>query len=249
MTKDSAKALLMQNHRFLQECLANSICVPQLLLREYSQIGLSDGEFIQLLRLMSLDSQGGINFEKIQAEFLFTEKETQAFLDAFIEKSLLTPNELEEGVYSLDGLINELFESWYFNKNCNSSKRMPKSATSAHFKKDNAALGKIYKTFEQEFGRGLSPIEGEQIANWFYGNPPELVEEALRRSVIQGKLSFSYIDKILLSWQQKNFHSLQEVNLKDQHPKNNKPAKKPKTAAPKNSEYNSVYDKLKKYQS
>ncbi|WP_165847688.1 DnaD domain-containing protein [Ammonifex thiophilus] len=73
------------------------------------------------------------------------------------------------------------------------------------------AFGELYRLFEQEFGRPLSPFEAEQISKWLKEMPPELVREALRRAVLMGRRNLKYVDGILKSWRGMGFRTLFEV--------------------------------------
>jgi DNA replication protein len=69
----------------------------------------------------------------------------------------------------------------------------------------------LYKSFEKEFGRFLSPMEIEQIDIWSQKMPQQMVLEALRRAVLMGKHNFKYIDSILLEWEKNNLNSPEKV--------------------------------------
>ncbi len=62
-------------------------------------------------------------------------------------------------------------------------------------------------------GRALSPTEDRYISDWmFRGFSDELLAEAYDKTVIAtGKLSWNYMNKILLSWQSRGFTTLSEV--------------------------------------
>ncbi len=251
MAKDSAKTLLSQNYSFMQEYLSHCIMVPELLLKDYKLLGLSDEEFINLLRILKLNNKfGSFTLKDIQEEFSLEYTEAQGLLDVFFAKALISPlaNTDGEEAYNLDALFGELFEAWYFNKNCSRGKKT--GANSKRYKnsqeeKYKAQLSQIYQSFEKEIGRGLSPLEGEKLIQWLVkdGIAPELILEALRRAVMQGKISFSYIDRIILSWQKQNLRSLIEVNAKDTYPQINPKGRK-QNQAPVKSEYNTVYNRI-----
>lgn len=52
----------------------------------------------------------------------------------------------------------------------------------------------LIQTFERDFGRPLSPTEYEQVQKWQENHPPDVVREALRRAVLNGKFNFRYFD-------------------------------------------------------
>ena len=71
----------------------------------------------------------------------------------------------------------------------------------------------IFKKFEQELGRTISPMELEIINGWLDSNySEELVLGALRESIYNGVHNFRYIDRILYEWDKKGFKTMDDVN-------------------------------------
>ena len=70
--------------------------------------------------------------------------------------------------------------------------------------------GEIFKLFEQEFGRFLSPMECESISMWLDddGHSVEIIRAALKEAVLAEKMSLRYIDRILFEWKKKNVKTL-----------------------------------------
>lgn len=65
-------------------------------------------------------------------------------------------------------------------------------------------LENIYLKFEELLGRSLSPVEVSRIHEWVsYGYSDELIINALKEALSQGKKSIRSVDKILLSWSMK----------------------------------------------
>jgi DnaD/phage-associated family protein len=73
----------------------------------------------------------------------------------------------------------------------------------------------IFSAFEQEFCRLLSPFEIEQITQWEVDHQQELILEALRRSVLNGKHNFKYINSILMEWSKNNIRTVQAIQAYD----------------------------------
>lgn len=80
----------------------------------------------------------------------------------------------------------------------------------------------IYTIFEKEFGRPLTPIEFEKINNWLTGHQEFIIREGLKRAVLAGKLTFRYIDTILLEWKKNNIRTIQEIEQREADFKNKK---------------------------
>lgn len=71
----------------------------------------------------------------------------------------------------------------------------------------------IFRTFEKELGRTMSPMELELINGWLIsGTSEELILGALREAVYNGVSNFRYIDKIIYEWEKKGFKTMDEVN-------------------------------------
>ena len=71
--------------------------------------------------------------------------------------------------------------------------------------------GTCITLFEQEYGRPLSPMESDDILHLYDTYGLELVKEALRRAVAQGKRSISYIKGILSRWKSAGLKTIREV--------------------------------------
>ena len=74
----------------------------------------------------------------------------------------------------------------------------------------------IFEIISKEFGRNLTPMEGEMILSWSKnGYPLELIIEAVREATLNGVSSLRYIDKILYEWNKKGFKTKEDVNNKN----------------------------------
>lgn len=80
-------------------------------------------------------------------------------------------------------------------------------------KSEENKTSQLFQTFEQEFGRPLSPIELETIQLWLDEDnyAVELIELALREAVLNQAYSLKYIDRILLAWERKNLTSKSQI--------------------------------------
>lgn len=98
--------------------------------------------------------------------------------------------------------------SYSYSKSNSEAESETKSETITE--KTISAAGLI-KFFEKDFGRPLGSTESEQVIKWLEKNEPDVIKEALRRAVLNGKYNFKYIDRILLSWEKANKRTLREV--------------------------------------
>ncbi len=71
----------------------------------------------------------------------------------------------------------------------------------------------IFRTFEKELGRTMSPMELELINGWLIsGTSEEMILGALKEAVYNGVNNFRYIDKIIYEWERKGFKTMDDVN-------------------------------------
>ncbi|MGI5891957.1 MAG: DnaD domain-containing protein [Bacillota bacterium] len=253
--KQKDHKLISNYFHFVQEFLTQTTAVPDLLLQNYSQLALSDSELVFFLRLlMQTKNLPYFNLEDIKAAFADDNHKVEEMLELFSNKGLISAdNEAGEGYYSLQGFFHQLWEIWCYEKSCSKSLKKPIKTVISCKKEIGKTLRQdfavTYKMFERELGRGLSPIESEKIAKWFDEDKfsPELIKEALKRAVLQGKPYFNYIDKILVSWKSQNLHTIAEIQAKDNYSYHRKTSynKNQKKAAPK-CEYSAIYDKILK---
>ncbi|MBM6548466.1 DnaD domain protein [Streptococcus dysgalactiae] len=68
----------------------------------------------------------------------------------------------------------------------------------------NQEFVNLYKSFEAETGKALSPIQMQELQYMLEDFSPELIHEALKEAVSQGKANFAYIKAILNRWKQDN---------------------------------------------
>lgn len=93
----------------------------------------------------------------------------------------------------------------------------------------NLGLCNLVKTFEQEFGRPLSPIESEKIQDLGKFHGTDLAKEALEIAVVSGKVTLRYTEGILQNWFKANLKTIREVKEYESKHKANKTHDSPKT--------------------
>ena len=205
--------------------------IPNLFLKYYRDVGITDSEMmliIQLLRLRNeehlLMPSAEILASCLAAEPAQIERQLKSLIDkrAIGITSYFTDEDgsIKQG-YDFEPLVFEISEIWALNQ----KRELDKIAQQLDSKSDNmgsnpqevvmnltAKEQDLYHTFENEFGRLLSPFEIEQVLVWVEEHDVELILEALRQAVMRGKHNFKYIGSILREWQKNNIRTLQEVD-------------------------------------
>ncbi|AMB93436.1 hypothetical protein HMPREF3090_05835 [Aerococcus sp. HMSC23C02] len=75
----------------------------------------------------------------------------------------------------------------------------------------------IFQVLETEFGRPLSPIEYQEVADWLHKDkfPTDMIFEAIKEAVLAQAYSLRYIDKVLMNWRRNP--KQRNSKLRDQH--------------------------------
>lgn len=196
--------------------------IPHMLLENYKKLNLSDAEMMLVIHIHSFLSEGCHfpSFEQLQQRLTCTPKQLAQMLNRLRKEKFIDIKSSydEEGrmieYYCLEPLWEKLFRYLTINV----EDKTPKESSWTSLNK-TAALseapieGEIYKRFEQEFGRPLSPMECETIGMWLDQDriDPALIFLALKEAVISNKLSLRYIDKILFQWQKLGLKTAEQV--------------------------------------
>ena len=72
---------------------------------------------------------------------------------------------------------------------------------------------KLFKNIENMMGRTLNPQEIQEIISWYkdFAMPPEVIEFCLGYCLNRNKHSFRYISKVIQSWHEKGFTTVDQV--------------------------------------
>lgn len=195
----------MQNKQLLQWLEAGSITIPSLLLQKYSELGLDEKECMLLIQIHSFLEIGN-HFptpEELSNRMTLSDKECMETIRRLIQKGMLTIEEHKDKVepfYSESYSLVPLWETLLLS--------LDKTEEKAKSAEDP------YTLFEKEFGRPLSPIECETLAMWIDLDKHsfDLIKAALKEAVLSSKLSFRYIDRILLEWKKNGVRSVEEAH-------------------------------------
>lgn len=228
----SAKDSLLAS--FAQDLLLKgTTSIPNFLLRSYSKLGISDQEMmllIQLFHLANAEKDAFPTIEKLTGMMSADQVQIEKSLANLVARKLVRIERNRDDVgtvasYRFEGLFDKLAEIWASEKikEMEEAKRAAAAQSVSRNKPaDNVAW--VYKLFEQEFGRPLTPMEGSQIIEWCdgEGHSPELILEALKRAALQGVRNFRYIDSILREWSKQGVRTLREVEVYEERFKEKK---------------------------
>ncbi len=200
--------------------LSGATNVPNLLLKFYKEMNLTDSEVMTLIHMFRLRCDECIlcpDTEKLSRCMSAPQSEIEGNIRSLFEKKFLVEtlyyNEDRDEVltgYDFEPLFEKLSDQWAVARAREIEKAGKKIEAQSRIA-DRKELALCCSSFEKEFGRPLSPIEMEKIVQWIEYPGPNLVQEALRRAVLLGKKNFRYIDTILLDWKRNNLDSISSV--------------------------------------
>jgi DNA replication protein len=200
--------------------------VPNILLKMYRRIGISDFQMMILINLIRFRVEDRDYYPAPEAIAQYMEATPDSVkneLDDLQGKEIIAVSDYYDSEnnavfkgYDFEPLFLKVSDVWAAirAKEIEASEKIIREANSANdivnFKyQDN--ISELIITFEKEFGRPLSPIEVEQIEKWADESDAQLVVEALRRAVLGGKHNFKYINSILLEWKKNNLKTLDVI--------------------------------------
>ncbi|MFD1636139.1 DnaD domain-containing protein [Evansella tamaricis] len=198
------------NHELLvQLYMDKPFIVPSMLMTSYKKIGMTETQFMVLMHIQQFSQEG--NFfptpNELQARMSIDEKECTNQLKELLKKGFLSIEERQEedGRLSEAFSVKPLYEKMVLFLN--------NSLLDSGKKTKQIEEGQLFRRFEEEFSRPLSPMEMEMISMWLDddGHTPQVIEAALRESVVSSKLNFRYIDRILFDWKNNGIKTLQQA--------------------------------------
>ena len=211
-----------ENKKNWMRLLTDNSSVPNVLLDHYRDIGLTAEETLFLIVLLRLQQKrSSLTFRIVARESVYTEKEVMEYVPILIDKGFLSLG--NEGEIRTEGMVEKFLEvcNWQAIKAEQKIRKDQKST------REDKTFADLYACFEQEMGRLLSPMEGEQIAYWYKNQAisPEVIKEGLRRAVLLNKNNFRYIDAILRSWKDRGIRSLADLEKAEREQKKCTPDK------------------------
>ena len=189
----------------------------------------------------------------VEAERYFSRRIADATLELLrvyyeeMDRRLLE-YDAKTGAVSCEGLRRELYLLWV-NQSRGGAELTSDLTGLAPLpeREEMRALAHLYRRFEQEMGRPLRYSESDQLRCWVEDEqePPELIEEALKRAALRDKCTMSYIGSILKNWKSKGLTTLSMVLEKDRPEEKDQSSREPEPAEKKSIKKTSKYGNVK----
>lgn len=197
---------------YLDAFKSGNLVLPSDLLLHYNQLFSSSDDFLvwQFFYLQNTTALGELSPSQIAEKIGKSVTEVNQAISRLTEKGLLQYRTIE-----LNGEIEVIFDATLALERLDQlfEKQAPNQVQSAP-----NDLKSLVDTFQQELGRLLSPFEIEDLEKSLKedGTSADLIKEALREAVLNGKPNWKYIQAILRNWRHEGIRSVAQVEAKRQ---------------------------------
>ena len=197
---------------YLDAFKSGNLVLPSALLLNYNQLFSSSDDFLvwQFFYLQNTTALGELSPSQIAEKIGKQVFEVNQAISRLTEKGLLQYRTIE-----LNGEIEVIFDATLALERLDQlfEKQAPNQVQSAP-----NDLKSLVDTFQQELGRLLSPFEIEDLEKSLKedGTSADLIKEALREAVLNGKPNWKYIQAILRNWRHEGIRSVAQVEAKRQ---------------------------------
>lgn len=198
----------MKIEKLIEIMKSGTLNIPYLFMHHYKILGM-DLDSLLLLSYLFQSNQSTFDCRKAIATLRMDESTLLNSFNQLVEKDLVSIQVIKNGKGVMDEVVS--LEPFF-----------QKLALILIGEEPKEKDGSIYVTFEQEFGRTLSPTEYEIINSWLDNHySQEMIVHALKEAVFSGVSNLRYIDKILFEWDKKGYKKPDDV-IKMNKPKESK---------------------------
>ena len=171
-----------------------------LLIENYKKLKISEVELATIFVIDHLIGQGNpfVTTDLLSLKMSLDIKELDKVVAGLITKGYFEyKTQGKKTIATLEPLKQKLYREFQIYLSKEEEEKTSKRITEV--------LENIYKVFEELLGRSLSPVEISKIHEWIsYGYSEQMIIDALKEALKQGKKSLRSVDKILLSWSQRD---------------------------------------------
>lgn len=184
------------------------VVIRKELLDHYNELGLNETELVILIKLLhaSETSNKQPSIESLQQGSALDSRQITSIIQTLIQHDLLelNVNKDEEGKFTEYMNLDQFYD------------RLSEIMQQMNVKQDEheseLEFNTLFQKIEQAFGRPLSPYEIETLNQWLDIDKHDLsvIQAALNEAESQNKMSFKYIDRILLNWKKNNVKTIED---------------------------------------
>ena len=197
---------------YLDAFKSGNLVLPSDLLLNYNQLFSSSDDFLvwQFFYLQNTTALGELSPSQIAEKIGKEVTEVNQAISRLTDKGLLQYRTIE-----LNGEIEVIFDATLALERLD---QLFEEQAPNQVKPAQNDLKSLVETFQQELGRLLSPFEIEDLEKSLKedGTSADLIKEALREAVLNGKPNWKYIQAILRNWRHEGIKSVAQVEVKRQ---------------------------------
>ena len=197
--------------------ITEAIDFRYLLIENYRKLKLNENELATIFVIDHLISQGNpfITADLLSLKMTLDIKEIDKILAKLLTKGMFEYKTIGKNtVATLEPLKQKLYREFQLFL---SKEEEEKSSTRIKEELEN-----VYTNYEKLLGRSLSPVEVAKIHEWIsFGYSDKTIIDALKEALSKNKKTLRSVDKILLSWSQRDdLHSEGHTPLSEEWDKN-----------------------------
>lgn len=180
--------------------ITEAIDFRYLLIENYRKLKLSESELATIFVIDHLISQGNpfVTADLLSLKMTLDVKEIDKILAKLLTKGMFEYKTIGKNtVATLEPLKQKLYREFQLFL---SKEEEEKSSTRIKEELEN-----VYTNYEKLLGRSLSPVEVAKIHEWIsFGYSDKTIIDALKEALSKNKKTLRSVDKILLSWSQRD---------------------------------------------
>ena len=180
--------------------ITEAIDFRYLLIENYKKLKISEEELATIFVIDHLIGQGNpfVTADLLSLKMSLDIKRIDEVLASLITKGFFEyKTQGKKTVATLEPLKQKLYREFQLFLSKEEEEKTSQRITES--------LENIYDAFDKLLGRSLSPVEIAKIHEWVsFGYSDTLIIDALKEALSQNKKSLRSVDKILLSWSQRD---------------------------------------------
>ncbi len=187
-----------------------NVTISQLFFQYYKELMIADNDAMLIMHLQAFHDEGELfpTPNRIAERMHLSADAISAAMQRLMQNGYI---EIVQNI--TDGVLYEqinLMPLWMRLLDCVTNEKQQVQEQQIEIEE-----GELFRLFEQEFGRLLSPMEAETVAMWLDQDhhTPALIRKALMEAVLAQKVTMRYIDRILFNWKKNNIKTVEEADL------------------------------------
>lgn len=192
--------------KMLEILKEGTISIPKILLKYYHRLNMTEEELVVFIYMLSIGEKF-IYDPLVLVDSLQMDKfKVMNIINSLEEKKIITIEVVKNKNGKMEEFIN--LENFY--------RKLLNLIVDKEEDRQEGEESNLYTSFEEEFGRTLSPMEYGIINGWIADKfSEELILLALKEAVYNNVSNLRYVDRILYEWRKKGIQNKNDV-LKEQ---------------------------------